>query len=120
MGISSIESVLYGIRWAHSLVWIVECQTSHPLVQSSLEGARRKLARSVQPKEPFYLSTQFVGSLIIMYLLVISLLFIFFSFSWLASLGFTVWVKLVVSLLKMSLFAENTCQFSFQNVRWSV
>ena len=55
-----------------------------------------------------------------MYLVVISLLFFFFSFSWLASLGFTVWVKLVVSLLKMSLFAENTCQFLFQNVRWLV
>ena len=37
-GISSIESVLYGIKWAHSLAGIVECRTSHPLVKSSLEG----------------------------------------------------------------------------------
>ena len=37
-GISSIESVLYGIKWAHSLARIVECPTSHPLVKSSLEG----------------------------------------------------------------------------------
>ena len=51
-GISSIESVLYGIKWGHSLAGIVDCPTSHPLVKSSLEGARRKLARPVQPKEP--------------------------------------------------------------------
>lgn len=46
-GISSIESVLYGIKWGHSLAGIVDCPTSHPLVKSSLEGARRKLARPV-------------------------------------------------------------------------
>ena len=51
-GISSIESVLYAIKWAHSLARIVECPTSHPLVKSSLEGTRRKLAHLVQPKEP--------------------------------------------------------------------
>ena len=51
-GISSMESVLYGIKWGHSLAGIVDCPTSHPLVKPSLEGARRKLARPVQPKEP--------------------------------------------------------------------
>ena len=56
-GISSIESVLYGIKWGHSLAWIVDCPTSHPLVKSSLEGARRKLARPVQPKEPLPVDT---------------------------------------------------------------
>ena len=56
-GISSIESVLYGIKWAHSLAGIVECPTSHPLVKSSLEGARRKLACPVQPKEPLSVDT---------------------------------------------------------------
>ena len=55
--ISSIESVLYGIKWAHSLAGIVECPTSHSLVKSSLEGARRKLARPVQPKEPLSVDT---------------------------------------------------------------
>ena len=55
-GISSIESVLYGIKWGHSLAGIVECPTSHPLVKSSLEGARR-LARPVQPKEPLSVDT---------------------------------------------------------------
>ena len=44
-GISPIESVVYGIKWGHNLAGIVECPTSHPLVKSSLEGARRKLAR---------------------------------------------------------------------------
>ena len=54
---SSIESVLYGIKWGHSLAGIVDCPTSHPLVKSSLEGARRKLARPVQPKEPLSVDT---------------------------------------------------------------
>ena len=54
-GISPIESVVYSIKWGHSLAGIVECPTSHPLVESSLEGARRKLARPVQPKEPLSL-----------------------------------------------------------------
>ena len=29
-GISSIESVLYGIKWGHSLAGIVDCPSSHP------------------------------------------------------------------------------------------
>ena len=56
-GISSIESVLYGIKWGHSLAGIVDCPTSHPLVKSSLEGARRKFAHSVQPKGPLSVDT---------------------------------------------------------------
>ena len=36
---------------------IVECPTSHPLVKSSLEGATRKLALPVQPKEPLSVNT---------------------------------------------------------------
>ena len=105
-GISSIESVLYGIKWGHSLAGIVDYPSSHPFDKSSLEGARRKLARPVQPKE-----------LIIIFLAVLSLSFVFFSFSWLASLGFFVWMKFVICLLMMSLFAVNICQFSFRNAR---
>jgi len=56
-GISSIESVLYHIKWGHSLAGKVECPTSHPLVKSSLEGARRKLAHPVQPKGPLSVDT---------------------------------------------------------------
>ena len=52
MGISSIESVLYCIKWGHSLAGIVDCPTGHPIVKSSLEGARRRLAHLVHPKEP--------------------------------------------------------------------
>lgn len=55
-GISSLESIVYSIRWAHSLAGIKEFPTSHPLVSSSLEGARRKLARPVRPKEPLSVS----------------------------------------------------------------
>ena len=56
-GISSIQSVLYGIKWVHSLAGIVECPTSHPLVKSSLEGSTTKLARPVQPKDPLSVDT---------------------------------------------------------------
>ena len=56
-GISPIESVVYGIKWGHSLAGIVECPTGYPLVKSSLEGARRKLARPVQPNEPLSVDT---------------------------------------------------------------
>ena len=52
-----------------------------------------------------------------MFLAVLSLLFLFFSFSSLALLGFSVWTKLVIFLLMMSLFAVNTSQFSFRNAR---
>ena len=51
-GISSIEGLFYSIRWAHKLAGIECCPTDHPLVQSSLEGARRKLGRPFKPKEP--------------------------------------------------------------------
>ena len=64
-----------------------------------------------------YPSTQFVGSLIIIFLVFLSPLFVFFSSSWLASLGFTEWAKFVLCLLKMSLFAVNTCQVSFWKAR---
>ena len=114
-GISSIESVLYGIKWGHSLAGIVDCPTSHPLVKPSLEGARRKLAGPVQTKEP--LSVDIVCRIADHYISSSSLTVIRFLFSWLASLGFSVWTKFVICLLRMSLFAVNTCQFSFRNVR---
>ncbi|XP_068672923.1 uncharacterized protein [Montipora foliosa] len=51
-GISSIEDLFYSIRWAHKLAGIECCPTDHPLVKSSVEGARRNLGRPVKPKEP--------------------------------------------------------------------
>ena len=33
------------------------CPANHPLVKSSLEGAKRKLARPVRPKEPLSVDT---------------------------------------------------------------
>ena len=105
-GISSIESVPYGIKWGHSLAGIVDGPTSHPLVKSSLEGATRKLARPVQPKEP--LSVDTVCRITDHYISSSSL---FFSFSWLASLGFSVWTKFVICLMcvKDVSIAVNTC-----------
>ena len=40
------------MRWAHKLAGVERCPTDHPLVKSSLEGARRKLGRPINPKEP--------------------------------------------------------------------
>ena len=56
-GVSSVEAVVYGIKWAHSMAGLDICPVSHPLVKSSLEGAKRKLARPVQPKEPLSVDT---------------------------------------------------------------
>ena len=56
-GVSSVEAVVYGIKWAHSMTGLDICPVSHPLVKSSLEGAKRKLARPVQPKEPLSVDT---------------------------------------------------------------
>lgn len=49
-GPSTIESVVYAIRWAHSTAGL-DPPTDHPIVQSTLEGAKRKLGRPVKPKE---------------------------------------------------------------------
>ena len=56
-GVSPIETVVYGIKWAHSMTGLEECPVNHPLVKSSLEGAKRKLARPVRPKEPLSVDT---------------------------------------------------------------
>ena len=57
MGVSSVEAVVYGIKWAHSMAGLVSCPVSHPLVKSALEGAKRKLALPVRPKEPLSVDT---------------------------------------------------------------
>ena len=59
MGVSSVEAVVYGIKWAHSMSGLVSCPVSHPLVKSALEGAKRnsKLALPVRPKEPLSVDT---------------------------------------------------------------
>ena len=46
-----IESASYSIRCGHSLTGM-ESPTIHPLVKGVVEGARRNLARPVQPKQP--------------------------------------------------------------------
>ena len=57
IGVSSIESVVYTIKWGHAMAGIEACPVSHPLVKFALEGAKRRLARPVQPKEPLLVST---------------------------------------------------------------
>ena len=48
---SVIESASYSIRWGYRLAGM-DSPTIHPLVKGVVEGARRKLARPVQPKQP--------------------------------------------------------------------
>ena len=48
---SVIESASYSIRWGHRLAGM-DLPTIHPLVKGVVEGARRRLARPVQPKQP--------------------------------------------------------------------
>ena len=48
---------MYSIRWAHQLADLDAFLTDHPFVKSTLEGARRRLARPVQPKDPLRLET---------------------------------------------------------------
>ena len=57
MGESCVEAVLYGVKWAHSMLGLVSCPVSHPLVKSALEGAKWNLARPVRPKEPLSVDT---------------------------------------------------------------
>ena len=54
MGVSYVEAVVYGIKWAHSMAGLVSCPVSHFLVKSALEGAKRKLAPPDRPDEPLY------------------------------------------------------------------
>ena len=55
-GCSAIDSALYGIRWAHKIAGL-ESPTEHPTVIAAAEGARRKLSKPVQPKQPLDLET---------------------------------------------------------------
>ena len=49
---SLIESASYSIRWGHRLAGM-DSPTVHPLVvKGVVEGARRRLARPVQPEQP--------------------------------------------------------------------
>ena len=57
IGVSSIESAVYAIKWGHAMAGFEACPVSHPLVKFALEGAKRRLARPVQPKEPLSVST---------------------------------------------------------------
>ena len=57
IGISSIESAVYAMKWGHAMAGIEACPVSHPLVKLALGGTKRRLARPVQPKEPLSVST---------------------------------------------------------------
>ena len=57
MGVSFVEGIVYGIKWAHSRLGSVSCSVSVLLVKSALEGAKRKLARPIRPKEPLSVDT---------------------------------------------------------------
>ena len=89
-GVSPIETVVYGIKWAHSMAGLEMCPVHHPLVESSLEGAKRKLARPVRPKEPlsvdtvqaiaeFYVSSSSLATLRFLFILLVGF-YGFFSY----------------------------------------
>ena len=50
-GSAVIDTAVYSIRWGHKLAGLAS-PLDHPIVTSAAEGARRRLARPVQPKEP--------------------------------------------------------------------
>ena len=54
VGCSVIDSALYGIRWAHKVAGL-ESPAQHPTVVAAAEGAKGKLSRPVQPKQPLTL-----------------------------------------------------------------
>ena len=83
-GVSPIEAVVYGInyKWAQSIAGLEMCPANHPLVKSSLEGAKRKLARPIRPKEPlsvdtvqtiaeFYISSNSLATLRFLFILLV-------------------------------------------------
>ena len=47
---------------------IEACPVSHPLVKFASEGAKRRLARPVQPKEPLSVSTALHFPIFVFYL----------------------------------------------------
>ena len=53
IGYSAIDSALYGILWAHKIAGL----ESPTAVIAVVEGARRKLSKPVQPKQPLDLET---------------------------------------------------------------
>ena len=55
-GHSTIDSALFGIRWGHKMAG-VESPTQHPTVIATAEGAKRRLSRPIQPKQPLALET---------------------------------------------------------------
>ena len=44
IGVSSIESAVYAIKWGHAMASIKACPVSHPLVKFALGAAKRRLA----------------------------------------------------------------------------
>jgi len=55
LGPSSLEAAVCSIRWGHQLDGIKACTTDHTVVKSCVEGAKRRLGRPVQPKQPLTL-----------------------------------------------------------------
>ena len=83
IGISSIESAVYAMKWGHAMAGIEACPVSHPLVKLALGGAERRLARPVQPKEPLSVSTvQVIATHFASSASLSDLRFFIYSFSW--------------------------------------
>ena len=49
--VEPLETAVYSIQWGHTIAGH-QSTTQHPVVRSTLEGARRRLGKPVSPKEP--------------------------------------------------------------------
>ena len=52
--VAPLEAAVYSIQWVHTIAGH-QSPTQHPMVKSTLEGARGRLGKPVSPKEPLSL-----------------------------------------------------------------
>ena len=49
--VATLKAAVYSIQWVHTVAGH-QSPTQHPMVKSTLKGARRRLGKPVSPKEP--------------------------------------------------------------------
>ena len=113
-GVSPIEAVVYGIKWAHSMAGLEICPVNNPLVKSSLESAKRKLGRPVRPKKPlsvdtvqaiaeFYVSSNFLATLRFLFILLVG----FYGFFRIAEINSFFLQDVTINAVHMSIFVAK-------------
>ena len=113
-GVSPIEAVVYGIKWAHSMAGLEICPVNNPLVKSSLESAKRKLGRPVRPKKPlsvdtvqaiakFYVSINFLATLRFLFILLVG----FYGFFRVAEINSFFLQDVTINAVHMSIYVAK-------------